>query len=59
LKAFLLFFPGVPEEEAQRRRLGVRDVNAAATMLKEKIKTEEVRPLALGLRMMVRMIVRR
>ncbi|KAI0280400.1 hypothetical protein BGY98DRAFT_964197 [Russula aff. rugulosa BPL654] len=42
LKAFLLFFPGVPEEEAQRRRLGVREVNAAATVLKEKIKTEEI-----------------
>jgi hypothetical protein len=55
LKAFLLFFPGVPEEEAQRRRLGVREVNAAATVLKEKIKTEEVRPLTLGLRTMVRM----
>jgi hypothetical protein len=55
LKAFLLFFPGVPEEEAQRRRLGVREVNEAATVLKEKIKTEEVRPLTLGLRMMVKM----
>jgi hypothetical protein len=55
LKAFLLFFPGVPEEEAQCRRLGVREVNAAATVLKEKIKTEEVRPLTLGLRTMVRM----
>ncbi|KAN0111700.1 hypothetical protein V8E52_008261 [Russula decolorans] len=42
LKAFLLFFPGVPEEEAQRRRLGVREVNDAATVLKEKIKTEEI-----------------
>lgn len=59
LKAFLLFFPGVPEEEAQRRRLGMREVNAAATVLKEKIKAEEVRPLILGLRMMMRMTVRR
>ena len=59
LKAFLLFFPGVPEEEAQRRRLGVREVNDAATVLKEKIKTEEVRPLTLGLRMIVRMTVHR
>jgi len=59
LKAFLLFFPGVPEEEAQRRRLGVREVNDAATVLKEKIKAEEVRPLTLGLRMIVRMTVRR
>jgi hypothetical protein len=59
LKAFLLFFPGVPEEEAQCRRLGVREVNAAATVLKEKIKAEEVSPLALGLRMMARMTVRR
>lgn len=59
LKAFLLFFPGVPEEEARRRRLGVREVNTAATVLKEKIKTEEVRPLTLGLRMIVRMTVRR
>ncbi|KAF8491880.1 hypothetical protein F5888DRAFT_1619668 [Russula emetica] len=42
LKAFMLFFPGVPEEEAQRRRLGVREVNAAATVLKEKIKSEEI-----------------
>ena len=48
MKAFLLFFPSVPEEEAKRRRLGVREVNAAATMLNEKIKTEEVRPLTLG-----------
>jgi len=48
LKAFLLFFPGVPEEEAQCRRLGVREVNAAATLLKEKIKAEEVRPLTFG-----------
>ena len=55
LKAFLLFFPGVPEEEAQRRRLGVREVNAAATLLKEKIKTEEVRPFTLGLGIMTKM----
>ena len=48
LKAFLLFFPSVPKEEAKRRRLGVREVNAAATTLNEKIKTEEVRPLTLG-----------
>ena len=48
LKAFLLFFPGVPEEEAQHRRLGMREVNVAATVLKEKIKAEEVRPLTLG-----------
>ena len=54
LKAFLLFFPGVPEEEAQRRRLGVREVDAAATMLKESIKAEEVRPLTLWLGMMVK-----
>ena len=59
LKAFLLFFPGVPEEVAQHRRLGVREVNAAATVLKEKIKTEEVRPLTFWLRMIVRMTVRR
>ena len=59
LKAFLLFFPGVPEEEAQHRRLGVREVNAAATVLKEKIKTEEVRPLTLGLSVIVRMTVGR
>lgn len=55
LKAFLLFFPGVPEEEAQGRRLGVREVNAAATLLKEKVKTEEVRPLTFGLIIIVRM----
>ncbi|KAF8480123.1 hypothetical protein DFH94DRAFT_612358, partial [Russula ochroleuca] len=42
LQAFLLFFPGVPEEVAKRRRLGVREVNAVATMLNEKIKTEEI-----------------
>ena len=48
LQAFLLFFPGVPEEVAKRRRLGVREVNAAATVLNEKIKTEEVRPQTLG-----------
>jgi len=42
LKAFMLFFPGVPEEVVQRRRLGVSEVNAAATALKEKIKTEEI-----------------
>jgi len=59
LKAFLLFFPGVPEEMAQRRRLGVREVNAAATVLKEKIKSEEVCPLTLGFGVMVRMTVRR
>jgi len=48
LQTFLLFFPGVPEEVAKRRRLGVREVNAAATVLNEKIKTEEVRSLTLG-----------
>jgi len=42
LRTFLLFFPGVPEEVAKRRRLGVREVNAAATVLNEKIKTEEI-----------------
>lgn len=46
LRTFLLFFPGVPEEVAECRRLGVREVNAAAAVLNEKIKTEEVRPLA-------------
>ena len=45
LQAFLLFFPGVPEEVVKRRRLGVREVNAAATVLNEKIKSEEVRLL--------------
>jgi hypothetical protein len=45
LQAFLLFFPGVPEEVAKRRRLGVRELNAAATVLNEKIKTEQVRLL--------------
>lgn len=54
LKAFLLFFPGVPEDEARGRRLGVREVNAAAIVLKEKIKTEEVRPFTLGFIMIVR-----
>lgn len=49
LQTFLLFFPGVPEEVAKRRRLGVREVNAAATVLNEKIKTEEVRSLTLRL----------
>jgi len=49
LKAFLLFFPGVPEEAAKHRRLGVREVNAAAVVLNEKIKSEEVRPLPLPL----------
>ena len=48
LQTFLLFFPGIPEEVAKRRRLGVREVNAAATVLNEKIKAEEVRPLTLG-----------
>jgi len=38
----------VPEEVAKRKRLGVREVNAAATLLNEKIKTEEVRPLTVG-----------
>lgn len=42
LQTFLLFFPGVPEEVAKRRRLGVRELNAAATVLNEKIKAEEV-----------------
>src|SRR6266850_462700 len=42
LRTFLLFFPSVPEEVAKRKRLGVREVNAAATLLNEKIKTEEV-----------------
>jgi hypothetical protein len=48
LRTFLLFFPSVPGEVAKRKRLGVREVNAAATLLNEKIKTEEVRPLAVG-----------
>ncbi|KAI0251919.1 hypothetical protein BJV78DRAFT_1125608 [Lactifluus subvellereus] len=42
LQAFLLFFPAVPEEVAKRRRLGVRELSAAATVLNEKIKTEEM-----------------
>ncbi|KAI9444274.1 hypothetical protein H4582DRAFT_1078814 [Lactarius indigo] len=42
LQAFLLFFPGVPEDVAKLRRLGVRELSAAATVLNEKIKTEEV-----------------
>ena len=45
LQAFLLFFPGVPEDVAKLRRLGVRELSAAATVLNEKIKTEEVRRL--------------
>ena len=45
LQAFLLFFPGVPEDVAKLRRLGVRELSAAATVLNEKIKTEEVRQL--------------
>ena len=57
LQAFLLFFPGVSEEVAKRKRLGVREVNAAATVLNEKIKTEEVRPLTFGLNAIVRMTV--
>jgi hypothetical protein len=48
LQAFLLFFPSVPEEVAKNKRLGVREVNAAATLLNDKIKTEEVRPLTVG-----------
>jgi hypothetical protein len=55
LQAFLLFFPDVPEEVATRGRLGVREVNAAATSLNEKIKTEEVRALTLGLSVIGRM----
>ncbi|KAF8271862.1 hypothetical protein EI94DRAFT_1719659, partial [Lactarius quietus] len=42
LQAFLLFFPGVPEDVAKLRRLGVRELSAAATVLNEKIKTEEM-----------------
>ncbi|KAH9968218.1 hypothetical protein BC827DRAFT_484061 [Russula dissimulans] len=42
LRAFLLFFPGVPEEDARRRRLGVREVNAAAAVLNEKLKPGEI-----------------
>jgi hypothetical protein len=42
LQTFLLFFPGVPEEVAKHRRLGVRELNAVATVLNEKIKPEEV-----------------
>lgn len=42
LQAFLLFFPGVPEDVAKLRRLGVRELSAAATVLNEKIKAEEI-----------------
>ncbi|KAH9000794.1 hypothetical protein EDB86DRAFT_454399 [Lactarius hatsudake] len=42
LQAFLLFFPGVPEDDAKLRRLGVRELSAAATVLNEKMKTEEI-----------------
>ncbi|KAH8998105.1 hypothetical protein EDB92DRAFT_2111922 [Lactarius akahatsu] len=42
LQAFLLFFPGVPEDVAKLRRLGVRELSAAATVLNEKIKMEEM-----------------
>ncbi|KAI9458863.1 hypothetical protein BJY52DRAFT_400764 [Lactarius psammicola] len=42
LQAFLLFFPGVPEDVAKLRRLGVRELSTAATVLNEKIKTEEM-----------------
>jgi hypothetical protein len=45
LQTFLLFFPGVPEDAAKLRRLGVRELSAAAAVLNEKIKTEEVRRL--------------
>lgn len=37
----------MPEEVAKHRRLGVRELSAAATVLNEKIKAEEVRPLSL------------
>ena len=47
LQTFLLFFPGVPEDVAKLRRLGVRELSAAATVLNEKIKAEEVRLLDL------------
>jgi hypothetical protein len=57
LQTFLLFFPGVPEEVAKDRRLGVREVNAAATVLNENIKTEEVRPLTPGCGTIGRMTV--
>ena len=45
LQAFLLFFPGVPEDVAKLRRLGVRELSGAATVLNEKIQMEEVRQL--------------
>ncbi|KAI9511663.1 hypothetical protein F5148DRAFT_1146687 [Russula earlei] len=42
LRAFMLFFPGLPEEVVKHRRLGVREVNAAAAVLNEKIKSGEI-----------------
>ncbi|KAI0047687.1 hypothetical protein FA95DRAFT_1589042 [Auriscalpium vulgare] len=42
LEAFVLFFPGVDANAAAKRRLGVRELAAAAKSLSEKIKTEEI-----------------
>ena len=42
LRAFSLFFPGVPEEVVKRRRIGIDEIAKAAALLKGKMKVEEV-----------------
>ncbi|KAI0058618.1 hypothetical protein BV25DRAFT_1861652 [Artomyces pyxidatus] len=42
LDAFLLFFPGVPPDVAEKRRIGLRDLMVVTSLLKEKMKAEEM-----------------
>jgi hypothetical protein len=43
--AFSLFFPSVPDSELDQQKIGIRDIDRVAKLLKEKIKAEEVRLL--------------
>ena len=42
-RAFALFFPGVPDEELDGKRIMIKDIARIATVLKEKLTTEDVR----------------
>jgi hypothetical protein len=42
-KAFSLFFPDVPDNELDRKRIMIKDITRIAGLLKEKLTAEEVR----------------
>ena len=42
-RAFALFFPDVEDEQLDKKRIMIRDVSRVASLLKEKLTTEDVR----------------